>query len=952
MTVAKVYPRVHQLFFTGLMLSLLLLTACSPASQPRAIEREPDVYASPYDTRDYREITLENGLRVILVTDRETEKSAAALAVGVGSLQNPDDQQGLAHFLEHMLFLGTEKYPDPDEYSEFMSRHGGSQNAYTDDNVTNYMFEVNNNALPEALDRFADFFKAPLFTPEYVEKEVNAVHSEWSMQRENDGYILHALNNKTLNPEHPITRFRIGNNESLSNKPNSELLASMVEFYQRYYSANLMTATVIGNRSLNELEELARGAFADIPNFNATVPAIDVPAATGEQLQQIIYYQPQAEMRTLMIDFVIPNQSEAFASKPESLVAYLIASEMPGTPAAVLREAGLIEQMGAWGQSNMYSNAGLLRVTITLTEQGYEQRNWVIGLMFRYFDMLRQQGVDEAYVNELRTVLNNEFQFLRGQSAFSYAATLADAMQHYPTQNAIDYRYRLDSYDEAATTRVLNALTVENARIFVIAPHVETDQSMHYFPAQYRIEKLAKSTLVEWQNLSSPIGIRLPAVNRFLPESLHVVEGLIQPEPVELLNSDGMSVAYQRSNRFAEPRAVVLAQYFKPNHEMSWQDQLAAELLLDAFRLSQSGLARESAIAGLGFNLSYNRGLTLLLSGFDDKQQELAQTVMARFAEFEPSAEQIESSRDRMRREIENRDRQRPIQRLWPAFNRILPLNYHTDAEQLEALRDLTKANLMAVRNQLLDNVLLRAFIFGNHTEDSALSIANSLRSFARLDPERTYEEFEPTRSLPGGFPLSYQQDTSVSDSAVLEASFLRDTSLKTQVALRILRELMNTRAFNQLRTEEQLGYAVGVTGINVQEYPGIGLFIQSPVRGPGALTERFQQFKTEFSDYLEALPAERFAQTQDAVIGDLRQPPQNLNEEAGELSQEWSRAEPMYDRRQRQIALVEAMTKEELLAIYQQWLSEENARVRIEIRGSEFQQEPFSNTTGWQTFP
>src|SRR5690554_516146 len=364
-------------------------------SQPDTKQKEqPHVYTSPYDTRDYRTLTLENGLQVMLVSDPETEKSAAALAVHVGSMQNPDEQLGLAHFLEHMLFLGTEKYPDPDEYSEFMSRHNGMHNAYTADDHTNYMFEINNNALPEALDRFADFFKAPLFTPEYVEKEVNAVNSEWSMQRANDGFVMFALNNITLNPAHPISRFRIGNSESLGDKENSKLLDTMVAFYQKYYSANLMTAAVTGNRSLDELEQLAHEAFSDIPNFNAKVDEITAPPATPNELQQVIYYKPQVETRELLFDFMMPDLSAAFRSKPAALVSYIIASEMPGTPAALLREAGFIESMSSWGEANNYGNAGRLRVHISLTEQGYAQKKLVIGLLFRYLEEIRQAGID------------------------------------------------------------------------------------------------------------------------------------------------------------------------------------------------------------------------------------------------------------------------------------------------------------------------------------------------------------------------------------------------------------------------------------------------------------------------------------------------------------------------------------------------------------------------------
>lgn len=926
----------------------LLSVAVVGCSQPTTESVEHvQVHTSPYDTREYRTFTLDNGLQVMLVSDPETEKSAAALAVHVGSMQNPDEQLGLAHFLEHMLFLGTEKYPDPDEYSEFMSRHNGMHNAYTADDHTNYMFEINNNALPEALDRFADFFKAPLFTPEYVEKEVNAVNSEWSMQRANDGFVLFALNNTTLNPAHPISRFRIGNSESLGDKENSKLLDTMVDFYQRYYSANLMTAAVTGNRSLDELEQLARDAFADIPNFNAQVEAIAAPPVTESELQQVIYYKPQIETRELLLDFTLPDMSGTFRSKPATIVSYLIASEMPGTPVALLREAGLIESVNAWGETNNYGNAGRLRVHVSLTEQGYAQKEVIMGLMFRYFEQLREQGVNEDYVNEVRTVLNNDFQFLRRAGAFQYVSGLAATMLTVPAEHAVDADYRLDSFDKEKTQLVLDKLTPSNVRVFVIAPDVETNQSMHFFDAQYSVAPLTDSTVAEWKQLASAVPIALPEVNRLLPEDLSLVAGEPSATPRELMNEAGVSLLYQRSERFQEPRAVVTVNYYQLLSELTWEERTAARMLLNAFNLSQRGLAREAGIAGVQYSLSLGKGLQLNLSGFNDKQPALANMVMERFMAFEPTAEQLEQSRDRFRRDIENMRRERPLRRLFPTFSALTRPEYKSYDERLAGLQAITAEQVLASRNLLLNDVLVRAFVYGNYTEAGAKAITQTLAGYAQVNAEESYHEFEPSRSLES-FPVGYQEDTALNDSAVLDAYILNDTGMQLELAADMLRDLMHTRFFNQLRTEEQLGYAVGVTTIGIDDLPGLGFYIQSPVRGPGALVERFEAFKADFAEFLATLSDERFAEVQAAVRTSLMQPAENLNEEAGQVRSEWRKEQPQFDRKEQQLALVESMKKEDLQALYARVMAADAVRVRVEFRGSDFSEETFADAAGW----
>lgn len=84
----------------------------------------------------------------------------------------------MAHYLEHMLFLGTEKYPQQSEYMDYLSKNSGTFNAYTDLMETNYFFESANDAFEGGLDRFAQFFIAPLFTASCSEREMNAVNSE------------------------------------------------------------------------------------------------------------------------------------------------------------------------------------------------------------------------------------------------------------------------------------------------------------------------------------------------------------------------------------------------------------------------------------------------------------------------------------------------------------------------------------------------------------------------------------------------------------------------------------------------------------------------------------------------------------------------------------------------------------------------------------------------------
>ncbi|MDP7316892.1 MAG: insulinase family protein, partial [SAR324 cluster bacterium] len=180
----------------GLLLPLLLWTSLAQAgafdnTDPR------------YPERQYRRFLLPNGLKVMLVSDPTLHHGSASLVVGVGSMADPPERQGLTHFLEHMLFLGTKKYPDAGSYQEFIATHDGFSNAYTAETLTNYFFEVSGDHLEEALDRFSQFFVAPLFNSALVERELKAVGAEHSKNILNDHRRIAQVRREVYAPAHP-----------------------------------------------------------------------------------------------------------------------------------------------------------------------------------------------------------------------------------------------------------------------------------------------------------------------------------------------------------------------------------------------------------------------------------------------------------------------------------------------------------------------------------------------------------------------------------------------------------------------------------------------------------------------------------------------------------------------------------------------------------------------------
>lgn len=183
-----------------------------------------NIEKSPFDPYSYKMVILPNQIRTLIIQDPSATRSAAALSVAVGSLADPPQFRGLAHFLEHMVFMGSEKYPQAADFDNFLSKHGGSSNAYTCASETNYQFDVSNSEFLNALDQFAQFFICPLFLKKYVDKEINAVHSESEASRNSDSSRVWYLNKLMSKKGHLHSQYQCGNLSTLKKEGLYEAL--------------------------------------------------------------------------------------------------------------------------------------------------------------------------------------------------------------------------------------------------------------------------------------------------------------------------------------------------------------------------------------------------------------------------------------------------------------------------------------------------------------------------------------------------------------------------------------------------------------------------------------------------------------------------------------------------------------------------------------------------------
>jgi nardilysin len=431
--------------------------------------------------------------------------AAAAMVVGVGSMYDPPEAQGLAHFLEHMLFMGTAKYPEENAYEAFLSKHGGSDNAYTEIEYTVYHLSIPQEKLFPALDMFAQFFINPLMKEDSVERELNSIESEFQLSKNSDQCRLQQLMCHTAgDTKLPFTKFAWGNLESLKETPEKHgvnVMQVLRQFYDQYYFAQNMRLVVIGGYSLDELQKQVESRFSDISpepreeapfkiqykntsdawekSFETVMSQNPLPLQPSS-LTKIYRLVPVRDRHSLSITWQVPPQVHHWRSKPCDYLAHLLGHEAKGSLLSALKRKSWVTEcyagVGTDGVEFASSHA-LFAVSFSLSEEGMNHWEEIIQQVFCYIGMLRylcdNAQLPEWIHEELRLTHDVGYRYCDEENPEEFVERIADRLApHFqcPADRLLDGRDLLFDYDEGLIKDLLdNSFTASNIRVDIMS---------------------------------------------------------------------------------------------------------------------------------------------------------------------------------------------------------------------------------------------------------------------------------------------------------------------------------------------------------------------------------------------------------------------------------------------------------------------------------------------------
>lgn len=927
-----------------------------PMSSPYTILADDAAIEKPLlDDRSYRLLKLNaNNLHVLVINDPTTDRSAVSLDVNVGSFADKKyTVPGLAHFCEHLLFMGTSKYPEENEYSSYLSKHSGFSNAYTAAEHTNYYFEVSSDHLEGALDRFAQFFISPLFSKSCKDREIRAVDSENKKNLQNDMWRFYQLDKLTSNPQHPYNGFSTGNYHTLHEEPVSRGLYVrdvLLDFYKNQYSSNLMSLVVLGKESLDELTQWSIEKFSEIPNTNLPRPSYDGQTIFNEsEMGKLTKAKPIMDSHKLELSFMIPDDQERnWESKPSGYYSHLLGHEAKGSILHLLKQKNWVNELSAGGMKVCQGNS-LFMTELELTPQGLANWQQIVVHYFEYLAMLKAQDPQEWIWKEISDMSKINFRFKQKLGTSSTVSKMSNKLYQFTEDSYIPPENLLNSsvlreFDPAEIRNYGSYLSPENFRLSLTSQDLTgLTEKEKWYGTEYSYEDIPADLMTKVKKVGENHELHLPVPNKFIPQDF-TVKGekseLALGHPYLISDSNKHEAWFKQDDQFRVPKGHINMTVHAPTLSKSISSVVMGSLLSEMLDDELNEIKYYASIVGLTLHIhQFRDGFSIKVGGYNDKLPEFLRQVLEVFTSFTPKPERFESIKYKVTQELKNFGYEIPYSQIGTHFLQLINERTYTDIDKMEVIKSITYEDVSEFAKTFWDEgIFVQSLVVGNFDYSNALEvdtlIRESFKDFKPIDQSTEkvreailFRSFDLDRKEHARYELPLQDANNVNSCMeyFVEVGQLTPENNRLRILTDLLATTIHEPCFNQLRTKEQLGYVVFSGYRQSRSYFGLRFLVQSE-RTCDYLEFRVEEFLRRFKskNLGEELTDEAFAKFKQSLKAKKLQKLKNLGEESGRF---WNSInDGYYDFRQKakDAQELDTITKEEFLAFFNDYFDVE----------------------------
>ena len=334
---------------------------------------------------NYEITTLDNGIRVITETVNHVQFMSMGFWVGVGSRYENEQQWGITHFIEHMLFKGTDRRT-AEEISGAVDAVGGQLNAFTSKENTCYYIKTLTEDFPLAMDVLSDMFLNSRFDNEEIAKEREVIIEEIKMYEDTPDDLVHDMLSENLWPDHPLGRTILGTEESIAVFDHDMLK----DYMQQYYTGSNIVVSVVGNISHAQVVDAVKAALGGIPKGQPNQCQLAGKAQAGVNLT----YKEIAQSQICVgMPGVAKEDDRLF---PLSILNTYLGGGMSARLVKKIREEeGLAYSVYSYNGS--YTDTGAFVISVGTRPENCQR---VIDIILEELDDVRRNGITQDELNK------------------------------------------------------------------------------------------------------------------------------------------------------------------------------------------------------------------------------------------------------------------------------------------------------------------------------------------------------------------------------------------------------------------------------------------------------------------------------------------------------------------------------------------------------------------------
>ncbi|MCK5666471.1 MAG: insulinase family protein, partial [Thiotrichaceae bacterium] len=462
---------------------------------------------------------------------------------------------------------------------------------------------------------------------------------------------------------------------------------------------------------------------------------------------------------------------------------------------------------------------------------------------------------------------------------------------------------------------------------------------------------IAPELIQRWSHSAINAELALPVPNPFIPDELELKTtanpaqlGEIHPE--HILQAPHINLWHQRDTSFNVPRASLYIAMHSPIANNSPRHSLLTSLLTGIINKQLNSYAYPARLAGLNYSIYPTvRGLTVSLSGYDQKQSILLERITSAIKAPEFNEKRFNILKARSQQKLSNTKKQQPFQQVLAELKRSMVEHHWTNEQKLTALSTLTLEDLSDFSERFLKQLHITLLLQGNITDSEAKQQATFIEQ-QLLSPTNPTIDVPPVRAIQLAENTLNARKLSIDNHDAALALYFQapDKTATSQAEAQLLGRIISSAFFADLRTQQQLGYNLGAAALPIKDVPGIIYILQSPVISAPEIERRFIIFINSFHNDLEKLSTEDLEAYKTGLITRLLEKDKSLHKRSYRNWLEIDRDNRDFDTKERIAEAVAKIDKARLANIYQDWLINNPRQFRSYSLGNQFINDDFND--------